>query len=389
MDRRRLKKLFGKLDSHANVRGDCEEEIQIKAAKDIKKPFAAPLGIQVVILLGTIMDIFGSILIRPSVRKSRRFKRSQVGYPNKTSGDCFAKGTATGSLCTPEELRGPFVELAEALLETAGSREVIFLQNYGNYGDSLIRYGTIRFFEDIGLRYREYDMKKRTHKAMALGEGLVDRFTDRSLFVYSGSGAWAAASTVGFTNVHRQFAANPNIFILPTTFEYFGLPAEVPVFVRDRFESWKAVPQARFCHDMAFYLALVAPDRLLADRVTPNRGLGLFFRTDNEARDHGLASLCGNVDISALGNHRSDPREFLRLIDQFSIIATDRLHVAIGAIVLGKRVLITEGSYFKIRAIFNSSIKGIFDQCELVKESEMFVLANSFDQSKGANWQET
>jgi exopolysaccharide biosynthesis predicted pyruvyltransferase EpsI len=284
----------------------------------------------------------------------------------------------TAGLRAPEELRRPFDELAEALLQAADGRKVIFLQNYGNYGDSLIRYGTIRFFEDIGLRYREYDMMKRKDRYMALAEGVFDRLMHRYLFVYSGSGAWADACIAGHKNVHRQFAANRNVFILPTTFQHYGLPSDVPVFVRDQFESWKVVPHAKFCHDMAFYLALVAPERLLADRVTPSRGLGLLFRTDNEAREHGLATLDGNVDISASGTHNSDPRVLLRFIDAFTMIATDRLHVAIAATLLGKKVLLTEGNYFKIRAIFDSSIKGIFDNCELVKESEMYVLVDSF-----------
>jgi hypothetical protein len=36
--------------------------------------------------------------------------------------------------------------------------------------------------------------------------------------------------------------------------------------------------------------------------------------------------------------------------------------------------LITEGSYFKIRAVFDSSIKGIFDNCDLVQDREIHVL---------------
>jgi hypothetical protein len=280
-----------------------------------------------------------------------------------------------GSLSAPEKLQCPFDELAEALLQAAGGREVIFLQNNGNYGDCLIRYGTIRFFQNIGLRYREYDMAKRAEKAAALAQGLFDRLRRRHLFVYSGSGAWADACSVGRKNVQRQMAVNRNIFILPTTFQHFGLPLDIPVFVRDRFESWKIVPQAKFCHDMAFYLALAAPEQLLPARVPPSRELGLAFRTDNEARTPGLAALRSNVDISAFGTHSSDPHEFLRIIDQFTVVATDRLHVAIGAILLGKRVFITEGVYFKMRAIYDSSIQGIFENCDLVQDTEMYKLA--------------
>jgi exopolysaccharide biosynthesis predicted pyruvyltransferase EpsI len=280
--------------------------------------------------------------------------------------------TATSTtLYAPEKIRQSFDELAAALRQATGDREVIFLQNDGNYGDCLIRYGTLRFFEDIGLRYREYDMGKRTHKAAAFAEGIFNRLTDRYLFVYSGSGAWADVSSVGLRNVQRQYVANRKLFILPTTFQHFGFPPNIPVFVRDRFESWKVVPQAKFCHDMAFYLALVSPPRFLSDRKAPDRALGLAFRTDNEARGHRLAALPSNVDLSALGTHRDDPLVLLRMIDQYSAIATDRLHVAIGAILLGKRVFLSEGSYFKIRAIYNSSISGIFSDCDLLSDKEM------------------
>jgi hypothetical protein len=279
------------------------------------------------------------------------------------------------NLYAPEKLQSSFDELAKALLQAADGREVIFLQNNGNYGDCLIRYGTIRFFQDIGLPYREYDMGKRTDKAAAFAHGVLDRLSRRHLYVYSGSGAWADVCSVGFKNVHRQIKANRNIFILPTTFQRFGLPDDIPVFVRDRFESWKVVPHAKFCHDMAFYLALVAPERLLPGRIPPEQALGLVFRTDNEARTHGLAKLNSNVDISATGTHSGDPHKYLRMIDRFAELATDRLHVAIGALLLGKRVFLTEGIYFKMRAIYNSSVQGIFANCDLVQDSEMYSLA--------------
>ena len=169
-------------------------------------------------------------------------------------------------LTAPGELRRPFEELAEALLQAAGGHEVIFLQNVGNFGDSLIRYGTMRFFEDIGLRYREYDMVRRVQRYMAFGEGIIDRLRHRHLFVYSGSGKDGPTLV---REVSKMFIGNTppiktfSYFQLP--FSIFGLPNDIPVFVRDRFESHQVVQQARFCHDMAFYLALVTPDRLFPD----------------------------------------------------------------------------------------------------------------------------
>jgi len=81
-----------------------------------------------------------------------------------------------------------------------------------------------------------------------------------------------------------------------------------------------------------------------------------------------------NCDISAFGNHLSDAQEFLRYIDQFEHIVTDRLHVAIGGALLNKNVTVFGGSYFKIKAIYNSSMAGIFDDVEFIENPSKSLL---------------
>ena len=135
----------------------------------------------------------------------------------------------------------------------------------------------------------------------------------------------------GSSQRQRLARFTDRIVVLPTTFEMFDLPRYRAVFRRDDFESRSVAPRAEFCHDMAFYLALIDPDRVLPDRRPPDLGVGYMFRTDNERRACGYASLAGNLDLSASGDHRSDPRTFLRVIDRYAKIVTDRLHVAIGA----------------------------------------------------------
>ena len=80
-----------------------------------------------------------------------------------------------------------------------------------------------------------------------------------------------------------------------------------------------------------------------------------------------LRELPQNFDISASGGHRDDPQKFLRIIDQYEHIITDRLHVAVGGILLDKKVTVLGGNYFKIKAIYNSSIVGIFDNVEFIE----------------------
>lgn len=268
------------------------------------------------------------------------------------------------------KLREPFDSLGRTLRAACAGRRIVFLQNSGNFGDALIRYGTMRFFEDLGLRPAEYDMGSPLAKAGALLHGLAAKVRDDTVFLYSGSGAWANACDIGWRNVRRLRRVNPRIVVLPSTYEAFAPPEGMLAFARDRAESLERAPHAAFCHDMAFYLATIDPERVLPGRTPPTRGLGVAFRLDNEARPHGLADLPDNEDISGGGLHSDDPQALLRRIDAYESIITDRLHIAIGAAILGKAVHLVSGSYFKIRAIHEASIAPFFPRCRLVTDDE-------------------
>lgn len=273
-----------------------------------------------------------------------------------------------------QKLEQPFAVLAGSLRAALKNRHMIFMQNDGNFGDSLIRYGTMKFFEDLGLQFVEFDMKSRTDKLVCLLTGLMDRFTDKYLFVYSSNGAWSVATNSGYRNIRRQRKATKNLFLLPTTFEKYRMDMDFLVYARDCFQSKDFIRDKPFCHDMAFYLALIAPERVLPQRTLPTKRTGVMLRTDNESHVHIAEELQRNYDISAFGGHRDNPQDFLRYIDQFEHIITDRLHVGIGGVLLGKKVTLLNGSYFKIKAIYDSSIAGIFDNVEFIENpSETFI----------------
>jgi len=265
------------------------------------------------------------------------------------------------------KLSSPFKMLADDLLKNLTNRRLIFMQNDGNYGDALIRYGTLKFFEDLKLEYTEFDMGLKREKLMCLLSGVLDHVLDKYLFVYSGNGAWSIATNSAYRNIQRQRKVTRNIFMLPATFEEFTINFDFPVYARDKFQSKHFVKDKPFCHDMAFYLALISPERVLPNRQPPSKEIGLILRTDNESRGYEMRNLPQNFDLSAEGIHRSNPQEFLRYIDQFEHVITDRLHVAIGAVLLGKKLTILAGSYFKIKAIYESSMAGIFDRVEFAE----------------------
>lgn len=94
------------------------------------------------------------------------------------------------------------------------------------------------------------------------------------------------------------------------------------------------------------------------------------FRTDGESRGGRLPE--GNADISRLFAFGTTPRPvcewvaqlFVRAMEPFEEIHTDRLHVGITAALLGKRVRLSPNNYFKVRAIWEFSMRGRFPNVE-------------------------
>lgn len=109
--------------------------------------------------------------------------------------------------------------------------------------------------------------------------------------------------------------------------------------------------------DMVFYLT---PDYL---GVEPVRGNGTVraFRHDCEQKDERPDR---SIDLSSLFHYHVDDKqsildcakEFLRKINEYETIHTDRLHVAIGGMLLGKRVFLYPNNYYKNRAVYEFSL---------------------------------
>ena len=96
-------------------------------------------------------------------------------------------------------------------------------------------------------------------------------------------------------------------------------------------------------------------------KKTGEKGTGYFLRGDKEGIVDKTKIPLLNNDISSKGNQFSEISPFIEEINRFSMIYTDRLHVAIAACLLEKEVHLYPGAYFKNRAVYLSSIKDYFD----------------------------
>ena len=171
--------------------------------------------------------------------------------------------------------------------------------------------------------------------------------------IYGGGGGWCNLwnfSTKSVTKLNKRF----NVIVLPSTYEFIYSIPGTNFFCRDLFESKQNMPDATFCHDMAFYIG----KQFLGKGK--GSGKGYFFRCDPESANK-IKIPSNNNDISNKGNQLSNVSQFFDEINRFEVIFTDRLHVSIAACLLEKEVHLYPGSYFKNRAVYMSSMKYNFE----------------------------
>jgi exopolysaccharide biosynthesis predicted pyruvyltransferase EpsI len=256
-------------------------------------------------------------------------------------------------------MRKEFIHLEEVLKEQCGTGPVYYLANGGNWGDALIRYATIKFFRDVGIVHRELVAKRSPEWVLPA--------VRRGTLIYGGGGAWCqlwGGAAPLLKRIHTLFR---NIVVLPSTYDgHYAVP-KTTFFCRDLYASKKNMPDAIFCHDMAFYVGHITAEE--------GSGVGYFFRTDKESARLVALPSC-NVDVSRRGQHRSPVFSFVDEIAQYRVVHTDRLHVAILSCLLGKELHFYPGAYFKNKAVYFSSITGFFantyfhDDGEITKASE-------------------
>lgn len=244
-----------------------------------------------------------------------------------------------------------FQDLADDLRRFVCGETVVEIVNSGNWGDALIHAGQAAFLADLGISVEQVpigQLRKNTfrHRLLAKLRG------SRPKAIVTGSGAFRE-----FYNRPDEIAVAAsrfeNVFVMPSSYPFRPKldPDRTIFWRRDELESLDGLPEARFCHDMAFYLS---PKPRVA-----TKGAGLMFRTDIERLEIDLPA--SNVDLSNEGTHRTEIETFLDRIGEFEVIHTNRLHVGIGAALLGREVHLYASRTRKLESIFKSSLEPFYD----------------------------
>lgn len=243
-----------------------------------------------------------------------------------------------------------YEELADDLRKLAAGRPIVEILNSGNWGDALILAGQDKFFADIGIEVERIPVQKlsRTKSRRVL----LRRYLKRKRAIFTGSGALRKhyLRPEQFLAASKQFA---KVLVMPSSYPFTidHDPKHMTFWRRDHLESFEAMPDAKFCHDLAFYLQ-PAPREM-------SQQVGIFFREDVERAEFEIPE--GNVDISAEQTHTYDIESFFDRVGACEVIHTNRLHVGIAATLLGREVHLYPSVNSKLEAVFQASIRPFYD----------------------------
>ena len=214
----------------------------------------------------------------------------------------------------------------------------------GNYGDSLIWHGTKILLSELNIseNYVEIDSPKSSDILFIDGGGnFVDYYSDVRDFLNKKP------------DLYREIVILPHtIFGYKQIDTLNKLSGNVTVFCREKI-SFDFVKQhllkgnVYLWHDCAFYNHF--------SKSPEGNGILNAFREDKESIHNNVPS--ANHDLSYNGYATKPLEDLVSYLMRYREINTDRLHLAICATLLGKKVNLFPNSYYKNKAVFDYSLK--------------------------------
>lgn len=240
-----------------------------------------------------------------------------------------------------------------------------YIPNAGNMGDVLIAAATLGFFEQYGIQYTAFDG------------------TQADTIVYGGGGIWVPEYRRDWSRFLPVFAAAKRVVILPSTFRDCPELIDVMdqrfvVFCReqrsyDYIKSQNTGATVLMEHDMAFFMPRAALDKFFWPnkyrcrlrrklRAAPIKRVARLMRRDAEAAqnistDVDLSSFvdCGQRTIMRHATFIA--QQMLATVDRADVVITDRLHVTIASVLMGKTVYMLDNSNKKLSGVYEYSMK--------------------------------
>ncbi|MCK7598407.1 polysaccharide pyruvyl transferase family protein [Microbulbifer sp. CAU 1566] len=290
------------------------------------------------------------------------------------------------------------VSVQDAFTASVAGRPVTIVPNCGNAGDSLINHAIYSFAKKMNVEFEVEDPRRlgginsdRCYLIMANG-ALVgnDHVLDRVVAEINGKAPMILFSATIADRDELLLSLHESTVIVCrelVTYRYVKsirddlrviLSEDATMAIADgvaQLPNAKALPLfVHFIRVMAKLFLFRGPILLplVPHRFSLLKGLSdehlSAYRIDGEKTNIKLPK--GNLDLSVLlSTRKTDPDGaeaaadlFLRVLKSAKGVKTNRLHIAIGCCLAGVKCDVSANSYFKVRAIFEHSLKSRFSK---------------------------
>jgi len=252
-----------------------------------------------------------------------------------------------------------------SLIQFLIASDTIFLltEMPGNIGDHLIQLGSERILNEIGCEIHRI--------ATSEVVGSKSKSRSRGTLVVPGSGAFVQEFHEWLPDlVSRASTQFDRVLVLPSEFEIDLFQVSnafskdnVFVCARDAvsFRQIRTFGGSSLALDPALYaFDFVLPDESKAEKLdTENYFLALRTDTASLLEPTRLQNAENNNDIS-LTSH--DLTQFIDTIRSTSTVVTDRLHIVVASVMLGKNVNFINPKNYKISCYIQFSFRDEFDK---------------------------
>jgi exopolysaccharide biosynthesis predicted pyruvyltransferase EpsI len=221
---------------------------------------------------------------------------------------------------------------------------VDFFRFPGNYGDSLIWHGTKKLLLSLNISEHYVDISSPKYNEILFIDGggnLVDYYSDVRDFL------------IKKPSLYKEVVVLPHTIFGEKQAEILNsVSSKLTIFCREKvsaefLEDKLKQAEIYLWHDCAFYNEFV--------QVPGGNGVINAFRSDIESLSNIQPE--SNNDLSYDGYATKPLDELIGILQKCAQVNTDRLHIAIAATLLGKKVKLFPNSYYKNKAVFEYSLK--------------------------------
>ena len=272
----------------------------------------------------------------------------------------------------------------------------LFRPNSGNGGDAIIALACMEMFDEMGLDWEVYTSKgyENCKSVVYSGGATFPQYFALAKFIATHDDDLESFTLMPHSfEGHEQLLANMDdryhLFAREkTTHGYLEkVTGEAKIYLShdvafsldvDSLNSFGSLPLFLPGQPINFHLQWIFKQLTLRRYLMSSSKERLFFRTDSEASGE-YNDLKGSVDLSRLIKGKMMTRKqvtgialaFLSVIKRCKHIRTDRLHVGIAAGLCGVSCQLYPGVNFKIRSIYEYSVKDLIPEVEMMEHQKL------------------